>query len=81
MQVRDTQTGSTIGGVHSNRHAVGFGAIGMSGIVGLSVNVPRHFQGSRFVLIVVASAGRRGIPLDPGGYMPSLDLWDLPVDE
>ena len=25
-----------------------------------------------------ASAGRGGIPLDPGGYMPSLDIWDLP---
>lgn len=28
-----------------------------------------------------ASAGRGGIPLDPGGYMPSLELWDLPLGE
>ena len=28
-----------------------------------------------------ASGGRGGIPLDPGGYMPSLDIWDLPTGE
>lgn len=28
-----------------------------------------------------ANAGRGGIPLDPGGYMPSLDIWDLPTGE
>ncbi len=28
-----------------------------------------------------ASAGRGGIPLDPGGYMPSLDIWELPTGE
>ena len=28
-----------------------------------------------------ANAGRGGIPLDPGGYMPSLDIWDLPPSE